>query len=132
MKIIAESFIGQKVIDAVITVPEYFNAIQKRATKDAGELPGLNILRIINEPTSAAITFILNNAEINNKYTLIFDLGGGTFNVSILLINQDDITVIITKGITHLVGIDFDERLLKIYVLNYLKKKLILILLIMK
>ena len=112
MKKIAESFIGQKVTDAVITVPAYFNAIQKRATKDAGKLVGLNVLRIINKLTSAAIAFKLNNAAINNKYALIFDLG--TFDVSILLINQDDITVIKTKGISHLGGIDFDERLLNL------------------
>ena len=114
MKKIAEILIGQKVTDAVITVPAYFNVIQREATKKAGELAGLNVLRIINEPTSAAIAFKLNNLKVNNKYALIFDLGGGTFDVSILLINQDNITVIITKGISYLGGIDFDERLLNL------------------
>ena len=114
MKKIAESYLGKEVKEAVITVPAYFNEIQRQATRDAGKLAGLNVLRIINEPTSAAIAFGLNNPEINGKYVLIFDLGGGTFDVSILLINQDDISVIITKGISHLGGIDFDERLLNL------------------
>jgi molecular chaperone DnaK (HSP70) len=112
MKKITEIFIRKEVKEAVIIVTAYFSAFQKRATKDAGKLVGLNVLRIINKLTSAAIAFKLNNAAINNKYALIFDLG--TFDVSILLINQDDISVIITKGITHLGGIDFDERLLNL------------------
>ena len=122
MKKIAESLIGQKVTDAVITVPAYFNAIQREATKKAGEIAGLNVLRIINEPTSAAIAFKLNNLKVKNKYALIFDLGGGTFDVSILLINQDDITVIKTKGISHLGGIDFDERLLNLCIKLFKEK----------
>ncbi len=114
MKKIAESYLQQEVKDAVITVPVYFNEIQRQAIRDAGKLAGLNVLRIINEPTSAAIAFGLNNPDINGKYVLIFDLGGGTFDVSILLINKDNIDVIITKGISHLGGIDFDERLLNL------------------
>ena len=111
MKKQAENYLNQKVKYAVITVPAYFNEMQREATRNAGELAGLDVLRIINEPTSAAIAFGLNNPNINGKYVLIFDLGGGTFDVSILLINESDITVIITKGISHLGGIDFDERL---------------------
>ena len=114
MKQLAENFLNQKVEDAVITVPAYFNEVQREATRNAGKLAGLNVLRIINEPTSAAIAFGLNNPDINEKYVLIFDLGGGTFDVSILLINKDDISVINTKGISHLGGIDFDERLLNL------------------
>ena len=112
MKKTTEIFIRKEVKEALIIVTAYFSAFQKRATKDAGKLVGLNVLRIINKLTSAAIAFKLNNAAINNKYALIFDLG--TFDVSILLINQDDITVINTKGISHLGGIDFDERLLNL------------------
>ena len=122
MKKIAESYLGQEVKDAVITVPAYFNEIQRQATRDAGKLAGLNVLRVINEPTSAAIAFGLNNPDINGKYVLIFDLGGGTFDVTILLINQDNIDVIITKGISHLGGIDFDEKLLNLCIKLFKEK----------
>ena len=87
MKEIAEAYIGEKVTDSVITVPAYFNDSQRQATKDAGSIAGLNVLRIINEPTAAAIAYGLDN-QTSEKHILIFDLGGGTFDVSLL--NIDD------------------------------------------
>ena len=110
MKEIAENYIGEEVTDAVITVPAYFNDSQRQATKDAGMIAGLNVLRIINEPTAAAIAYGLdNNTEEQN--ILIFDLGGGTFDVSLLNIDDGIFEVKATAGDTHLGGEDFDNIL---------------------
>ncbi|XP_011506233.1 PREDICTED: heat shock protein 68-like [Ceratosolen solmsi marchali] len=112
MKEIAEAYLGQKVKDAVITVPAYFNDSQRQATKDAGVIAGLNVLRIINEPTAAALAYGLDKNLKGEKNVLIFDLGGGTFDVSILTIDEGSLfEVKATAGDTHLGGEDFDSRL---------------------
>ena len=112
MKEIAESYIGDSVTDAVITVPAYFNDSQRQATKDAGLIAGLNVLRIINEPTAAAIAYGLDKKS-EEKTVLIFDLGGGTFDVSLLSIDEGIFEVKATAGDTHLGGEDFDNILVK-------------------
>lgn len=106
----AENYLGETVTDAVITVPAYFNDIQRQATKDAGRIAGLNVLRIINEPTSAALAYGLNNG-IPQK-VMVYDLGGGTFDVSIIEIGDGVIEVLATNGDNHLGGDDFDERII--------------------
>ncbi len=111
MKEIAESYTGTKVTDAVITVPAYFNDSQRQATKDAGAIAGLNVLRIINEPTAAAIAYGLDKKGDSEQNILIFDLGGGTFDVSLLTIDDGIFEVKSTAGNTHLGGEDFDNRL---------------------
>jgi L1 cell adhesion molecule like protein len=112
LKDVAEKYLGEKVNDAVITVPAYFNNEQRQATKDAGTIAGLNVLRIINEPTAAAIAYGLDRqAENVNKRILIFDLGGGTFDVSVLEIDGGVFEVKSTAGNTHLGGEDFDNRM---------------------
>lgn len=113
MKETAESYLGKKVTDAVVTVPAYFNDSQRQATKDAGTISGLNILRIINEPTAAAIAYGLDKKVGSEKNVLIFDLGGGTFDVSILAIEDGIFEVKATAGDTHLGGEDFDNLLVK-------------------
>ena len=105
----AEAYLGEAVTDAVITVPAYFNDIQRQATKDAGRIAGLNVLRIINEPTSAALAYGLDN-EAEQKI-LVYDLGGGTFDVSVIEISEGIITVLATNGDNHLGGDDFDDRI---------------------
>ena len=110
MKGIAEAYIGEEVKDAVITVPAYFNDSQRQATKDAGQIAGLNVLRIINEPTAAAIAYGLDNCK-TEQTILIFDLGGGTFDVSLLSIEDGIFEVKATGGDTHLGGEDFDNLL---------------------
>ncbi len=105
----AEAYLGQPVTDAVITVPAYFNDMQRQATKDAGKIAGLNVLRIINEPTSAALAYGLDNGK--PQKVMVFDLGGGTFDVSIIEIGDDVIEVLATAGDNHLGGDDFDEKL---------------------
>ncbi len=109
----AENFVGEEITDAVITVPAYFNDAQRQATKDAGRIAGLNVLRIINEPTSAALAYGLDNGEAQK--ILVYDLGGGTFDVSIIEIGDNVIEVLATSGDNHLGGDDFDER-----IVNYL------------
>ena len=104
----AESYLGESVTDAVITVPAYFNDIQRQATKDAGRIAGLNVKRIINEPTSAALAYGLNNGT--PQKIMVYDLGGGTFDVSIIEIGEGVIEVLATSGDNHLGGDDFDER----------------------
>jgi len=121
MKETAEAFLGKKVTDAVVTVPAYFNDSQRQATKDAGAIANLNILRIINEPTAAAIAYGLDNSE-EEKNVLIFDLGGGTFDVSILTIDDGIFEVKATAGDTHLGGEDFDERLVNHFVTEFKRK----------
>ena len=114
MKETAEAYLGQKVADAVITVPAYFNDSQRQATKDAGVIAGLNILRIINEPTAAALAYGLDKNVKGDKNILIFDLGGGTFDVSILTISEGSLfEVKATAGDTHLGGEDFDSRVVQ-------------------
>ena len=107
----AESYLGQKVTQAVITVPAYFTDSQRQATKDAGKIAGLDVLRIINEPTAAALAYGLDKAENANQKLLVFDLGGGTFDVSILEIGDGVFEVIATKGNNRLGGDDFDQRI---------------------
>lgn len=109
MKSIAESYLGQPVKDAVVTVPAYFNDTQRQATKDAGVIAGLNIVRIINEPTAAAIAYGLDKKTAGEQNVLIFDLGGGTFDVSLLTIDDGVFEVRATAGDTHLGGEDFDN-----------------------
>jgi len=122
MKEIAESFLGTKVTDAVITVPAYFNDSQRQATKDAGTIAGLNVLRIINEPTAAAIAYGLDKKYTSEKNILIFDCGGGTFDVSILSIDDSIFEVKATAGDTHLGGEDFDNRMVEYFVDEFKKK----------
>ena len=105
----AENYIGETVTDAVITVPAYFNDAQRQATKDAGRIAGLNVLRIINEPTAAALAYGLDNGQAQK--ILVYDLGGGTFDVSIIEIGDNVIEVLATSGDNHLGGDDFDERI---------------------
>jgi len=121
MKEIAESYIGEEVTDAVITVPAYFNDSQRQATKDAGQICGLNVLRIINEPTAAAIAYGLDK-KTEEKMVLIFDLGGGTFDVSLLSIDDGIFEVKATAGDTHLGGEDFDNILMKYFTEEFKRK----------
>merc|ERR1719195_2272805 len=123
MKQTAEASLGRKVANAVITVPAYFNDAQRQATKDAGHIAGLKVLRIINEPTAAAIAYGLDNAdETEEKNVLIFDLGGGTFDVSLLTIDEGIFQVLATAGDTHLGGEDFDNRLVEFCIQDFKKK----------
>lgn len=122
MKEVAESYIGESVTDAVITVPAYFNDSQRQSTKDAGAIAGLNVLRIINEPTAAAIAYGLNNKEGGEKNVLIFDLGGGTFDVSLLNIDDGIFEVKATAGDTHLGGEDFDNILVNHFIQEFKRK----------
>ena len=121
MKEIAEAFLGREVKNAVITVPAYFNDSQRQATKDAGVISGLNVLRIINEPTAAAIAYGLDKKGAE-KNVLIFDLGGGTFDVSLLTIEEGIFEVKATAGDTHLGGEDFDNRLVEHFVQEFKRK----------
>ena len=121
MKSIADSYLGEDVKDAVITVPAYFNDSQRQATKDAGQIAGLNVLRIINEPTAAAIAYGLNN-QSKEQNVLIFDLGGGTFDVSLLNIDDGIFEVKATAGDTHLGGEDFDNLLMMHFMSEFKRK----------
>ena len=116
MKDIAESYLGKKVTHAVVTVPAYFNDGQKQATRDAGVISGLNVLRIVNEPTAAAIAYGLDKTG-DERQIIVYDLGGGTFDVSLLSIDKGVFEVLATSGDTHLGGEDFDQR-----VINHLAK----------
>ena len=111
MREVAEVFLGKPVKDAVVTVPAYFNDSQRQATKDAGTISGMNVLRIINEPTAAAIAYGLDKQAQGERNVLIFDLGGGTFDVSLLTIEEGIFEVKATNGHTHLGGEDFDNRM---------------------
>ncbi|KAK1595004.1 hsp70-like protein [Colletotrichum navitas] len=122
MRETAESFLGGQVNNAVVTVPAYFNDSQRQATKDAGLIAGLNVLRIINEPTAAAIAYGLDKKADGERNVLIFDLGGGTFDVSLLTIEEGIFEVKSTAGDTHLGGEDFDNRLVNHFV-NEFKRK---------
>merc|ERR1712080_386496 len=121
MKEVAEAYLGKKVTHAVVTVPAYFNDAQRQATKDAGTIAGLNVMRIINEPTAAAIAYGLDKKE-GEKNILVFDLGGGTFDVSLLTIDNGVFEVIATNGDTHLGGEDFDQRVMDYFIKLYKKK----------
>jgi len=121
MKETAEAFLGKPVKNAVVTVPAYFNDAQRQATKDAGTISGLNVMRIINEPTAAAIAYGLDKKS-GEKNILVFDLGGGTFDVSLLTIDNGVFEVIATSGDTHLGGEDFDNRIIQ-HLLKVFKRK---------
>lgn len=138
MKEIAESYLGHEIKHAVVTVPAYFNDAQRQATKDAGTISGLNVVRIINEPTAAAIAYGLDKKEgkpnaiekqtlinlnfVGERNILVFDLGGGTFDVSLLTIDNGVFEVLATNGDTHLGGEDFDQRTME-YFIKLIKKK---------
>ena len=116
----AENYLGQSVTQAVITVPAYFSDSQRQATKDAGKIAGLEVLRIINEPTAAALAFGMDKEDEDQKI-MVYDLGGGTFDVSILDIGDGVFEVLATNGNTHLGGDDFDERIIN-YLVDEFKK----------
>jgi heat shock protein 1/8 len=122
MKETAEAYLGKTVTNAVITVPAYFNDSQRQATKDSGTIAGLNVLRIINEPTAAAIAYGLDKKAAGERNVLIFDLGGGTFDVSILSIDDGIFEVKSTAGDTHLGGEDFDNRLVNHFAQEFKRK----------
>ena len=122
MKNISREYLGKTVTDAVITVPAYFNDGQRQATKDAGRIAGLNVLRIINEPTAAAIAYGLDKCKEGEQNVLIFDCGGGTFDVSLLTLDDGIFEVKATAGNTHLGGEDFDTRLVQYCVREFRKK----------
>ncbi|KAF8674442.1 hypothetical protein HU200_048276 [Digitaria exilis] len=116
MRDTAESFLGQRVTDAVVTVPAYFNDAQRQATKDAGTIAGLNVPRIINEPTAAAIAYGLDKKGSDMMNVLVYDLGGGTFDVSVLSLDHGVFEVLATAGDTHLGGEDFDQRVMEHFI----------------
>jgi len=121
MKEIAEQFLGKKIANAVVTVPAYFNDAQRQATKDSGTISSLNVMRIINEPTAAAIAYGLDKKG-GEKNILVFDLGGGTFDVTVLTIDNGVFEVVATNGDTHLGGEDFDQRVME-YMMKIFKRK---------
>ena len=108
----AEGYLGEDITDAVITVPAYFNDAQRQATKEAGQIAGLNVLRIVNEPTAAALAYGLDKGE-KEQTILVFDLGGGTFDVSLLEIGEGVVEVRATSGDNHLGGDDWDDRIVE-------------------
>merc|ERR1712135_224770 len=120
MKETAENYLGKEVKHAVVTVPAYFNDAQRQSTKDAGVIAGLNVLRIINEPTAAAIAYGLDKKT--EKNILVYDLGGGTFDVSLLTIDNGVFEVVATNGDTHLGGEDFDQRVMQHFIKLFQKK----------
>ncbi|MBO5565415.1 MAG: molecular chaperone DnaK, partial [Lachnospiraceae bacterium] len=121
LKADAESYLGEKVTDAVITVPAYFNDAQRQATKDAGKIAGLEVKRIINEPTAAALAYGLDNEQAQK--IMVYDLGGGTFDVSIIEIGDGVIEVLSTNGDTRLGGDDFDERIMRWMISEFKNKE---------
>lgn len=121
MKNVAENFLGEEVKHAVVTVPAYFNDEQRQATKDAGRIAGLDVLRILNEPTAAAIAYGLDQKG-GEKNVLVFDLGGGTFDVSLLTLENGVFEVLATAGDTHLGGEDFDQRLAQHFAKLFMRK----------
>ena len=122
MKETAEAYLGTTINNAVVTVPAYFNDSQRQATKDAGTISGMNVLRIINEPTAAAIAYGLDKKVTGERNVLIFDLGGGTFDVSLLTIEEGIFEVKATAGDTHLGGEDFDNRLVNHFAQEFKRK----------
>jgi heat shock protein 5 len=121
MKSIAESYLGEEVNHAVVTVPAYFNDAQRQATKDAGAIAGLEVLRIMNEPSAASIAYGMDSKK-GEQNILVFDLGGGTFDVSLLTIDGGVFEVVSTAGDTHLGGEDFDQRLTEHFTKLFKKK----------
>src|SRR5574341_591475 len=119
LKQAAEDYLGEKVSDAVITVPAYFNDAQRQATKDAGQIAGLNVLRIVNEPTAAALAYGLDQKK--DETIAVFDLGGGTFDISVLEVGEGVVEVKATNGDTHLGGDDFDQRVIDWIVAEFKK-----------
>lgn len=119
----AEAYIGEKVTQAVITVPAYFTDSQRQATKDAGKIAGLEVLRIINEPTAAALAYGLDKGDSNGQKVLIYDLGGGTFDVSILEIESGVFEVLATSGDNMLGGDDFDKKIMDYIVSDFKSKR---------
>ena len=123
MKNIAENYLGQEVKHAVVTVPAYFNDAQRQATKDAGTIAGLEVIRIVNEPSAAAMAYGLDKKQKNGELNiLVFDLGGGTFDVSVLSIEDGVFEVLSTAGDTHLGGEDFDQRVADHFVKVFKRK----------
>ena len=122
LKAMAEAYLGQEVKDAVVTVPAYFNDAQRQATKDAGRIAGLNVLRLLAEPTSACIAYGLNDKGKGERKVIIFDLGGGTFDVSLLTVEDGVFEVLATSGDTHLGGQDFDTRIVEWGIEEFKKK----------
>jgi len=122
MKETAEAYLGHKVTHAVVTVPAYFNDAQRQATKDAGTIAGLTVLRIVNEPTAAAIAYGLDRTGRSESQIIVYDLGGGTFDVSLLSIEDGVFEVLATAGDTHLGGEDFDNRVIDYFVKQYKQK----------
>ncbi len=121
LKRCAEQYLGEPVYDAVITVPAYFKEVQRSATREAGEMAGLNVARLISEPTAAAIAYGVSKPEEGEKTYAVYDLGGGTFDVSIIKVTSDDVTVVGTGGDMHLGGLDMDELVMK-WALHEIKK----------
>ncbi|KAA6362622.1 MAG: putative Heat shock 70 kDa protein, partial [Streblomastix strix] len=122
MKEIAEQYLGKKVTNAVVTCPAYFNDAQRQATKDAGTIAGLNVVRVLNEPTAAAIAYGIDKKYTEERNILVYDLGGGTFDVSLLQIDEGMFEVLSTNGDTHLGGEDFDQRVI-LHLLTMWRKK---------
>ena len=122
LKETAENYLGSSVKDAVITVPAYFNDAQRQATKDAALIAGLNPLRIINEPTAAALSYGLDKSHSGERNVLIYDIGGGTFDVSLLTIDDGIFEVKATAGDTHLGGSDFDNLLVQHFAQEFKRK----------
>lgn len=121
MKRIAGMYLGYEVTEAVITVPAYFNQKQRTATQDAGKIAGLNVLRIINEPTAASLAFELEAQSAEDRYILIFDFGGGTFDVSLLSVGDGNNQVLATNGDAHLGGLDIDTKVVEYFVEEFKK-----------
>jgi len=122
MKETAESYLGKKVKDAVVTVPAYFNDSQRQATKDAGVIAGLNIIRIINEPTAAAIAYGLDKKALDDKNVMIYDAGGGTTDCSVLNMDEGVFSVLATSGLSHMGGEDFDNRMVQHFMAEFKRK----------
>jgi len=122
MKVTAETFLGKTVNDAVVTVPAYFNDAQRQATKDAGTIAGMKVQRIINEPTAAAIAYGMDKTHMGESNVLVYDLGGGTFDVTLLTIDGGVFEVLSTNGDTHLGGEDFDQRVMQFFIKTAKKK----------
>ena len=120
----AEEKLGEKITEAVITVPAYFDDAQRQATKDAGEIAGLKVMRIINEPTAAALAYGFDKKK--DEKIAVYDLGGGTFDISILEVSADTVEVKATNGDTHLGGDDFDQRIIG-FIIDEFKNKMALI-----
>src|SRR5262245_2636309 len=120
LKRAAENYLGEKVTDAVITVPAYFNDAQRQATKDAGEIAGLNVRRIVNEPTAAALAYGLDKKK--NEKIAVYDFGGGTFDISILEVGENVVDVLATNGDTHLGGDNIDQRVMEWLIAEFKKE----------